>query len=478
MKWARDGFLSEDFDIIILIQLRSVQQKSLEAVMIEHVGKETYELLNESGGTRSLIILEGLDELSFNCQQNDPFFIQLIKECVIFKEATIIITSRPYACKEIVVGRRIEIVGFGNKEIGEFVRKRFSNDEHSFTEFLQHLNEFPHLYSLCYVPINLEMIMNIFNCSQNRLPSTLTELYQQFIVMNLQRQVLKCKEKNPEFSAKVSPATNGDGKILCELLIGIPVDTIKAVLSLCKLSYYGFFEWYSCDSWRKFPKVVFTESDLIQCGIDVTNQLHYESHGFLKAVHTYPTSTSTYNFTHLTIQEFFAAIHISILSQEERLHLLSEHFCDYPIVFVFLCGLTGLVCTEMFQFVCSKLLSEDVDFWPPNSDIVTAVRCIYESKQTSLNQSIPITPFILNLSSNTLLPYDCLCISYLLSCFPITQLLTWNCSIGDKGAEMLIKHYPSKNLTGQLLEVLTIDFNNFTITGLETIVAIVKTCKV
>ena len=478
MKWARDGFLSEDFDIVILIQLRSVQQKSLEAVMIEHSGKETYELLNESGGARSLIILEGLDELSFDCQQNDPFFIQLIKECVIFKKATIIITSRPHACKEIVVGRTIEIVGFGNKEIEEFVRKKFSNDKQSFTEFLQHLNEFPHLHSLCYVPINLEMIMNIFKCSQNRLPSTLTELYQQFIVMNLERQVLKCKEKNPEFSAEISPATNGNGEILCKLLIGIPVDTIKAVLLLCKLSYCGFFEWYSRDSWRKFPKVVFAESDLIQCGINVTNPLHYESHGFLKAVHTYPTSTSTYNFTHLTIQEFFAAIHISTLSQEEKFHLLREHFCDYPIVFVFLCGLTGLVCTEMFQFVCSKLLSEGVNFWPANLDIVTAVRCIYESKQTSLNQSTPITPFILSLSSNTLLPYDCLCISYLLSCFPVTQLLMWNCSIGDKGAEMLTKHYPSKNLTGQLLEVLEIDINNFTIAGLETVMAIVKTCKI
>ena len=446
--------------------------------MIEHVGKETYELLNHSAGARSLIILEGLDELSFDCQQNDPFFIQLIKECVVFKEATIIITSRPYACKEIVVGRRIEIVGFGNKEIGEFVRKKFSDDEQSFTDFLQHLNEFPHLHSLCYVPMNLEMIINIFNCSQNSLPSTLTELYQLFIVMNLQRQVLKCKEKYPEFSVKVMPAASDDEEILCKLLTGIPVDMIKAVLLLCKLSYCGFFEWYSCDSWRRFPKVVFTESDLIQCGIDVTNQLHYKSHGFLKAVHTYPTSTSTYNFTHLTIQEFFAAIHISTLSQEERLHLLSEYFSDYPTVFVFLCGLTGLVCTEMFQFVCSKLVSEGDNFWPANSDIVTAVRCIYESKQSSLNQSILITPFILTLSSNTLLPYDCLCISYLLSCFPITQLLMWNCSIGDKGAEMLIKHYPSKNLTGQLLEVLEVDINNLTIAGLEIVMEIVKTCKI
>ena len=472
LKWARDGFLSEDFDAVILIQLRSVQKRSLEAVMMEHTGKETYEQLNESAGVRTLIILEGLDELSFNHQQNDPFFIQLIKECTVFKKATIVITSRPYACKEINAGRRIEIVGFGNKEIGEFVRKNLSNDEQSFKEFLQQLNEFPQIQSLCYIPINLVMILNIFNCSQNKLPSTLTELYRISIIINLQREFKKCKEKNP---AKVTATAVSDEECLHKMLPGIPVDTIKTIQSLCKLSYYGFFIWYSCDSWRKYPKVVFTESDLIECDIDIANQ--YESCGFLEAVHTYPTSTSTYNFAHLTIQEFFAAIHIStLLSQEEGLDLLKKYFSDFPYVFIFLCGLTGLVSTEMFQFVYSKLVSDDVNFWPANSDIVTAVKCIYESKQNSLNQSTSVRPFILTCSSNTLLPYDCLCISYLLSCFPVTQLLMWNCSIGDKGAEMLTKHYPSKNITDQLLEVLEVDINNLTIAGLRMVMKIIKTC--
>ena len=73
MKWAKDGFLSEDFDAVILIQLRSVQQKQLEAIIMEHTGKETYELLNASAGARTLIILEGLDELSIDHQNNDTF---------------------------------------------------------------------------------------------------------------------------------------------------------------------------------------------------------------------------------------------------------------------------------------------------------------------------------------------------------------------------------------------------------------------
>ena len=216
--------------------------------MIDHIGKETYELLNECEGARCLIILEGLDELSFERQQEDPFFIKLIKECTLFKEATIIMTSRPHACKEIVVDRRIEIVGFGNKEIGEFVRKKFSNDEKSVKEFLHQLNELPHLHSLCYVPINLSMIIKIFNGSQNKLPSTLTELYQSFIVMNLQMQVLKYKEENNlEFLAKEILIAYSTKEVLSKMFKGIPVDTVETVFLLCKLSYCGFFEWYRCD---------------------------------------------------------------------------------------------------------------------------------------------------------------------------------------------------------------------------------------
>ena len=73
VRWARDRFLSKDFDVVIMIPLRSVQQRSLENVIEEHVGKDSYEQLKESAGARCLIMLEGLDEIAFDRQQRDPF---------------------------------------------------------------------------------------------------------------------------------------------------------------------------------------------------------------------------------------------------------------------------------------------------------------------------------------------------------------------------------------------------------------------
>ena len=66
VKWARDGFLADQFDAIIMIPLRSVQERSLEEAMMEYVGEDDYPMLKKSAGSRCLLILEGLDEMLVN----------------------------------------------------------------------------------------------------------------------------------------------------------------------------------------------------------------------------------------------------------------------------------------------------------------------------------------------------------------------------------------------------------------------------
>ena len=70
------------------------------------------------------------------------------------------------------------MIGFGADKIKEFIKKSFPNDEHYVSELLQQLNDYPHLKGLCYSPLNLIMITDIFRSSQDkRLLSTLTQLY-------------------------------------------------------------------------------------------------------------------------------------------------------------------------------------------------------------------------------------------------------------------------------------------------------------
>ena len=485
VMWARDGFLSEDFDAVILIPLRSVQQSSLKEVIKKEMGKENYQQMEKSAGSRCLIILEGLDEMAVDCRQNDPFLVRLIYECNKLEKAIIIITSRPHACEEIDAGRRVEVVGFGNDEIREFVEKSFSKEPQCVKEFLQQLDEYPQLHSLCYVPMHLFMVVDIFQYSEKTLPSTLTELYQLFIVMTLKRQVKKenVTKKPLCSSVAVTAAAAADSveeTTLCVMLRGIPKVTVGIVVCLSRLAYRGFLDWYchrededGCEMWKD-PKIIFTESDLKQCGLEVTSD--FDGFGLLKGTQTEQllTDINTYSFNHLSIQEFLCAVYISLQSQQEQLHLLREHFDEYPNVFTFVCGLTGLASSEMFHFINSMLTLPVCIGGDPK--VIIATSCIHESKQSSIpDQSV--SPFTLNMNWRTLLPYNCLCVSNVLSCYPVSQLMMFCCSIGNKGAELLVKHYPNKNTTGQLLEELDLSSNDLTSEGIVHVMKIMRTSE-
>ena len=473
LRWARDGYLAEDFDAVVLILLRSVQQRSIKDVIKEEIGKKNYQQLKKSAGSRCLIILEGFDELAVSCRQNDPFLIRLIKKCNKLEEATILITSCPHACEEIDAGRTIEVVGFGNDEIKAFAEKSFPNDIQSVKEFLQQLDEYPQLHSLCYIPMNLVMLVDIFHCSEKKLPSTLTELYQLFIVMSMKRQVRKENiEKKPGgYSSVAVRAADSIEETLCVILKGVPKETLGIVSCLSRLAYRGFFDWWEENQYYlKEPKIIFSGSDLIQCNIEVTSD--FDGLGLLKAtpIHELLTDVNTYSFNHLTIQEFLCAVYISLQPQQQQLCLLREHFHKYPNVFTFVCGLTGLASSEMFQFICSKLMSPRKAYKPE------AIRCINESKQSSgPHQSV--SSFKLDMAMIRLLPYDCVCVSFILSCYPVLALNMSNCYIGNKGAELLVKHYPYKNSTGQLLKELDLSGNDLTSEGMEHVMKIVKTSE-
>ena len=134
---------------------------------------------------------------------------------------------------------------------------------------------------------------------------------------------------------------------------------------------------------------------------------------------------------------------------------------------IFLCGLTGLESNRMFEFLYTALSSG-------GQDVITAVRCIYESSHIHLSHNL----LTLKMSFNTsLLPYDCLCLSWLLSYYPVSQLKVRECHIEDSGAKLLVRHYPDKCNTGQLLEVLDLYVNEITVVGLKNMIKIVRTSK-
>ena len=202
-------------------------------------------------------------------------------------------------------------------------------------------------------------------------------------------------------------------EMLCKVFADIPSEEIKTLLALSKLAYCSFFEWHREGEidfrrtslemrliQRKEPKIIFTENDLTQSDIELSDD--FDGHGLLQVETLYQLTGDcvTYNFIHLTVQEFLCAVYMLTLSQEEQCHLLKEYFDDYPNIMILYCGLTRL---DFHQVVYSKLTSRH--------STVTAIKCWYEGQWNNAPHK-STTPFALDMSGITLLPYDLLCLSY------------------------------------------------------------------
>ena len=337
---------------MVLIPLRATQKKSLESVMIEYVGGEQY--YQELGDTKCLIILDGLDEMAALCLQNDSFFQSLVKDCTKFERATVMITSRPLVCRNLVPQKTIEIVGFGQNAIKKFVEASFANDPSTVDEFLSALNENPLLYSLCYVPLSLSMLVDIFRIKA--LPSTLTKLYQIFIVMALDRELGK------SYARLVVAATSAiDEEAVSRVLPSITKEAINIVYSLAKLAFSGFFDIMD-DGWdKKNPKLMFTEEDITKSGIKINS--NFDGFGLLKAIQILdlPFNITNYSFFHATVQEFLSAVYISTLQFQKQFYLFTKYYKEFSTMFAFYCGMTRFACNDVQKFVQSKIVGNSYD---------------------------------------------------------------------------------------------------------------------
>ena len=456
--------------------------------MIDAVGSEAAydELLTKSHDNRCLIILEGLDEISAHWQQNDTMFCQLVKTTTFLCHANVLVTSRPHACIDLYEDikdhtRTIEIVGFDKPQIKEYAEFYFHNSNTA-EKFMGQINNDPHISSLCYVPLCLNMVLECFKYNNETLHTTLTELYQSFIISKV--------DKSIRFKKHMSLGTvlENDKKCIDKLvnvsiLYDVPnvlsKEALETMFLLSKLAYKSYFEW-SEHGWmlERNPKIIYTNKDLAHCNI--TNSGN-DACGLLKATNTlFATgNTAVYTFNHLSVQEYFCALYISLLPEDQQLQLLKDHITDYPHMWPFYAGITKLRSSIVLQYL-QLLLLQSKPFESINSGrrirlnesykikIIIVLNSIYEAQLLSDFCKHEVKS--VNLTGCTLRPYDCMSISYFMSIVPITHLSLTKCMIGDREAEMLARWGDLK----PSLKVLDVTGNHITHKGMESIVTIIK----
>ena len=436
--WANGEMLSDAYEIVLFVPLRAFQhgfKLEIEDLIRPHfegkVATEIAEQLVATDGHKVLLILEGWDELPPRLREEFTFFFDLIASKKL-PLASIMVTSRPTVTAPLydyVDERRIEVLGFNDKQIQEFVQ---TNATERAELILDHLERFPNLKALAHIPFTLVLITDVVN-RKGTLPLTLTALYESYICNSLYQNL----KKDPKC------IYSGIGSVH-----DLPIKVQSVVQALCKLALQGF----------KGKSFVFHMKDLKEAGLVITSTESFDGYGLL-STHTKSAVAGyelLYQFRHLSIQEFLAALMIKQTENEEKIRLLTEYRKDkqFRNVWRLLAGLTKLKDLEFQRVLISEISATNPQ------DQLFLLHCLFEAQNpeicwaaaTKLNRS-------LNLSNVTLNSSDCLCAAYTMA----NAGGEWNmdfrgCNMGAGGIKMLKPYLMNQvtSLSGRKLKIASL----------------------
>ncbi|KAF0036938.1 hypothetical protein F2P81_009812 [Scophthalmus maximus] len=264
-----------------------------------------------------VFIFDGLDEcrlpLDFNNTEIltdatastsvDVLLTNLIRGKLL-PSARLWITTRPAAANQIppaCVDTVTEVRGFTDSQKEDYFRKRFRDDEEEADRIISHIQTSRSLHIMCHIPvfcwITATVLEDVLKTKQSAvLPKTMTEMYIHFLVVQSKRKNIKF-----EGGAETDPHWNKKSR--------------KIIVSLGKLAF---------EQLQK-GKLIFYESDLTECGIDIRaasvysgvfTQIFKEEQGLYQ--------DKVFCFVHLSVQEFLAALHVHQTFTNSGVNLLPE----------------------------------------------------------------------------------------------------------------------------------------------------------
>ncbi|XP_053710322.1 NACHT, LRR and PYD domains-containing protein 14-like [Synchiropus splendidus] len=192
-----------------------------------------------------------------------------------------------------------EVRGFTDLQKEEYFRKRFRRKKQ--TTVMSHIRSSRSLYIMCHIPIFCWITATVLedmlkSRETGELPKTLTEMYIHFLVV--QAKVKKLKYHG---GAGTDPVWDPESRKMME--------------SLGKLAFEQL----------QRGNLIFYESDLAECGIDITaaalysgvfTQIFREERGLYQE--------KVFCFIHLSLQEFLAALHVHLKFFNSGVNLLDS----------------------------------------------------------------------------------------------------------------------------------------------------------
>ena len=445
-SWA-DGELLQEYDAVILLTLRDpeIQEAKDIADLLLHPDKEfrgnACKEMTEENGNKVCFILEGFDELPQKLR-SAPVFSKLTDK---FPRCTLVYTSRPEACDKLqrLAAHKIEICGFKEEQIDDYIENAFQkvdNGKEKATKLISQVESNPTVKSILYVPINVAIICHLFLLTL-QLPNTLTQLYT-LLCLNL---MLRHINKQNDGDAEVEYLDSFDD---------LPIGTSEQFLNLCLIAYRG----------RVDDRIIFSSRDIKGYGIDASKIRGLGLLLIAPSTSVYGKEKS-YNFLHLTLQEFCAAFYISKLCTQEQLECFNRFkFKDnFKMIWRFYSGIAGLRNNDLlYQMLPSKLTLVYSRYRGRRT--IELLHCVYEAQNDDVchlvGSHLDGKMFLLGYKLDVI---DCTAVGYMFKCCrELKSVNCRGCDIDDDCFRILVNSLLSHS--GNYSSHLQLDFNGHYLT--------------
>ena len=396
-----------DFNVAFLVKFRrfnndnaklSLRDLLARAETVQSLDDAVWDFIKEEP-TKVLLIFDGLDEYSrkedIKAQEEDLTYKNCVEEKMPFsvlynklaegkllRGASIITTTRPTAVecvRHVRFQRTVEIRGFTSDDVKEYVENFARGVSGAKEKMWEHIKSNVNLFSFCYIPMNCFLICHcllqiiLSESSQAELPTKMTHIYGMTVKMflfNHNREGFSLKELERLKSTH-----------MYEPFDKFPEELKKIFNTLGEIAFKGIGE----------GRLLFESSEvsgLKDCGL-----LHKLPDRKPKALGDPPKSQ--FCFTHLTVQEFFAAKHLVDTKTKEKIEgFVCKHINTgtWQVVLQFVAGLLkSPQSSDIFIKLLPELTEkrtqgmsskqEELTFWPERKEKHLALqvcKCMYE----------------------------------------------------------------------------------------------------
>ena len=462
--WSNGTLVHQQYDLVLYCPLRN-SKIATATTLADLFVCQRYEVpmvtewFEKRNGEGLLIIFDGWDELSEQLRQSSLAASIIHRKQL--DQCSVIVTSRSYASSSLLkmdtLSRHVQVIGFSEEEISTviiqtlqkdtklaqelidkkreddknyepFTTTQSSKDSQLAVKLINDLEVRNDVQSLCYVPLVCSMVILVYKEEGGHLPTTLTQLYENFILQTIRRHV------------EIKPRHDIDQFNLGSLS-SLPSQLAKPLQEMCQLAYTNLAN----------TRMTFSSHQLQS----LSEAVKEDYLGLMTTFIEY--SKKKYQFLHLSIQEFLAAWWIA-KHEKKTEEVFKDHFDDdhFRMCLRFVAGLIHLE-HESYQqyfniqqldlqckreplfgfetchlsyfyqnpqiriqaFVNDHIRSDDFDYVP-----ILLLQLLYESQNTTLCQVLAqsINNHSLCLDRVSLSLFDWLCLSYCIN----NSNTTWN----------------------------------------------------